>query len=199
MKKILVFLTGAESQGKTTTAQELGKLYNWKVIDHKVHKDRETIDEYDKIKRYKDIDTYLAFKSKVWNYYHQVLDACDEGIYVFDVCPIMHRSFLIRHSIRISGEKSEDIENFEHRSQIMLEDMEKVIQQVITLQSYFFLYRVGRCNEFDPDGYRSTSKFVNMNLEETIEYQLIKHQAKYEVVPYMPKEETAKWIARRVE
>jgi hypothetical protein len=195
---MVVFLTGAGGQGKTTTADALATRHGWGVVANGEH------DIVDRVDPHRERDRspakYLEYRVTVWRAFCHSLRLIGPGTpspIVFDSCPFGHHAALLRRLCSTWTEIGPDFVAFEGRAIEVMDQMQSVERDLVAAGAMFFLFPFGRVGQLEDDLYRSTSRLSHMALEKVVRSLLVECQATYIEVPRVDAVRTADWIAAR--
>jgi hydroxymethylpyrimidine pyrophosphatase-like HAD family hydrolase len=190
---MIVFLTGAGGQGKTTTAKTFKNKKGWKVH---LNKDHQIIDRLDKErKRYLDIETYLSYKEKAWLKFKKELNESLEKksfIHIFDTCPYLYKSAIIRRaSCLMTKHLEKNISN-------LILDIDNMINKLKKHNFIVFLFPYYRLDKIENDSYRSNDLMSHMALFRIIHSFLVEEKINFKIVKKMSIEETNFFIIKNL-
>lgn len=193
---MLVFLTGAGGQGKTTTMRRLAQLDGWVAFESP---DQAVIDEIDPLrKRFRSSYRYLSYRTMSCHRLTEMVEAAiarPDEVAVFDICPFLVHAAILRRLCSCENELGNALGRFEARVLHLLGQVQNLSRTVVAEGALFFVYPVGRITrEIEKDGYRSGSLLSHTALEKIVRSLLIEHHARFVDVPSMGPAATSDWI-----
>lgn len=190
---MIIFLTGAGGQGKTTTSKFFLKKKGYKVH---LNKDHEIIDSFDlEKKRYSNIEIYLDYKKKAWSKFKKELyESFSEKnkIHIFDTCPYLYKAAIIR---RVSGIKTKHVEK---KIIKLISDIDKTIKELKKYNYIIFLFPYNRVKKIEDDSYRSPDLMSHIALFRIIHSLLIEEKIKFYLVEKMDIKKTYSFISNKI-